>query len=77
MMKTEMVLETSVSFIHLTRLIAREDFIEQTQIISIKFNGLFFCEKIRDILLGVPPLFPFWKSFHCFHIYCRNNGWDN
>jgi hypothetical protein len=28
MMKTETVLETSVSFIHLTRLIAREDFIE-------------------------------------------------
>jgi hypothetical protein len=28
MMKTETVLETSVSFIRLTRLIAREDFIE-------------------------------------------------
>jgi hypothetical protein len=26
-MKSEMILETSVSFIHLTRLIAREDFI--------------------------------------------------
>jgi hypothetical protein len=31
MMRTEMVLETSVSFIHLTRLIAREDFIEQVK----------------------------------------------
>jgi hypothetical protein len=29
MMRTEMVLETSVSFIHLTRLITREDFIEE------------------------------------------------
>jgi hypothetical protein len=28
MMRTEMVLETSVSFIHLTRVIAREYFIE-------------------------------------------------
>jgi hypothetical protein len=28
MMRTEMVLETSVSFIHLTRLITREGFIE-------------------------------------------------
>jgi hypothetical protein len=28
MMKTETVLETSVSFIHLTRLFAREDFID-------------------------------------------------
>jgi hypothetical protein len=28
-MQTEMVLESSVSFIHLTRLIAREDFIEE------------------------------------------------
>jgi hypothetical protein len=28
-MKSEMILETSVSFIHPTRLIAREDFIEK------------------------------------------------
>jgi len=28
MMMTEMILETSVSYTHLTRLIAREDFIE-------------------------------------------------
>jgi hypothetical protein len=28
MMRTEMVLETSVSFMHLTQLISREDFIE-------------------------------------------------
>jgi hypothetical protein len=33
MMRTEMVLETSVSFIHLTQLIAREDFIETSEIL--------------------------------------------
>jgi hypothetical protein len=47
-----MVLETSVSFIRLTRLIAREDFVEQTQIISIKVNGLFFCEKNSGYFIG-------------------------
>jgi hypothetical protein len=31
MMKTEMVLETSISFIHLTRLIALKDFMERRQ----------------------------------------------
>jgi hypothetical protein len=38
MMKTETVLETSVSFINLMRLIAREDFIESWDDVALSDN---------------------------------------
>jgi hypothetical protein len=47
MMKTETVLETSASFIHLTRLIAREDFIESCRRES--FRSYFIMETEAQI----------------------------
>jgi hypothetical protein len=54
MMKTEMVLETSVSFIRLTRLIAREDFIECCRRESFRSHMSVFAytQSLESIVAG-------------------------
>jgi hypothetical protein len=49
MMTTEMVLETSVQYRHLTRLIARENFIEQKFCLRILFFKYVSCLNFRFI----------------------------
>jgi hypothetical protein len=54
MMKTEMILETSVSFIHLTRLIAREDFIGTGNKLTNNFAALVTIGRGLDASCGPP-----------------------
>jgi hypothetical protein len=61
MMMTEMVIETSVQYVHLTRLIAREDYIKFTRREST---------KTYTINLWSPP--PMWGTE--FHTHTKQSA---